>query len=173
MNSDDVGDASDPLYSRFKSYSPPPLANCVAWCHVIGNLLEYFEQVESMNKSQSKEFAKLAGKLEVPFKTPEFANNGICTVWQGMRDKATQMSTFYQEEANILKAGVITELTRLRGDIKKHLSDLDKEGVQGSKKVGKRMDKFVPPPPNPREPSAISPVLFVLAFAFMVVWVVS
>ena len=98
-----------------------------------------------MNKSQSKEFAKLAGKLEVPFKTPEFANDGICIVWQGMRDKATQMSTFYQEEANILKAGVIAELTRLRGDIKKHLTDLDKEGVQGSKKVGKRMDKFVTP----------------------------
>lgn len=64
-------------------------------------------------------------------------------IWQGMRDKALQLSSFHNEEAGQIKAGILSDLTRLRGDIKKHLTDLDKEGVQGSKKVGKRMDKFV------------------------------
>ena len=99
-----------------------------------------------MRKTQSKEFTKVAKTLEVPFKTPEFANDGIATIWQGMKDKALQMATFHQEQASVLKAGTITELTRLREDIKKHLKDIDKEGVQGSKKVGKRMDKFVNSP---------------------------
>jgi uncharacterized protein YdeI (YjbR/CyaY-like superfamily) len=67
-----------------------------------------------------------------------------------LRDKATQLATFNQEQAGLVKAGTITELTRLREDIKKHLKDLDKEGVQGSKKVGKKMDKFVIPPPSLR-----------------------
>ena len=102
-----------------------------------------------MRKIQSKEYTKLAKTLEVPFKTPEFANDGIATIWQGLRDKATQLATFHQEQAGLVKAGTITELTRLREDIKKHLKDLDKEGVQGSKKVGKKMDKFVTPPPLP------------------------
>jgi hypothetical protein len=84
--------------------------------------------------------------LEVPFKSGEFAVDGIATIWQGMRDKMTQLSNFYTEEGNIIKAGVIADLTRVKGDIKKHLSDLDKEGIQGSKKLGKRMDKFVSPP---------------------------
>jgi hypothetical protein len=96
-----------------------------------------------MQKTQSKEFLKLSKTLEVPFKNPEFAPDGIATIWTGLRDKAVQMSNFHNEEAGVLKAGVISDLTRLRGDIKKHLSDLDKEGVQGSKKVGKKMDKFV------------------------------
>jgi hypothetical protein len=96
-----------------------------------------------MQKTQSKEFLKLSKTLEVPFKTPEFAPDGIATIWQGMRDKAVQMSNFHNEEAGLIKTGVIAELTRLRGDIKKHLADLDKEGVQESKKVGKKMDKFV------------------------------
>ena len=116
---------------------------------MIGNLVEYFEQAESMRKTQSKEYTKLAKTLEVPFKTPEFASDGIATIWQGLRDKATQLATFHQEQAGLIKAGTITELTRLREDIKKHLKDLDKEGVQGSKKVGKRMDKFVKHPPYP------------------------
>jgi hypothetical protein len=97
-----------------------------------------------MRKVQAKEYTKLAKTLEVPFKTPEFATDGIATIWQGMRDKATQMAQFYTEQASILKAGTITDLVRLREDIKKHLKDLD-TGIQGSKKVGKRMDKFVFP----------------------------
>lgn len=96
-----------------------------------------------MERSQAKEYQKLSKTLEVPFKTPEFATDGIATIWQGMRDKATQMSTFYSEQAGLIKAGVLSDLTRLKGDIKKHLQDLDKEGVQGSKKVGKKLDKFV------------------------------
>ena len=92
---------------------------------------------------QCKEFTKLSKTLEVPFKTPEFAPDGIATIWQAMRDKASQLATFHNEEANMIKAGTIADLTRLRADLKKHLSDLEKEGVQGSKKVGKRMDKFV------------------------------
>ena len=81
--------------------------------------------------------------LEVPFKTPEFAPDGIATIWQAMRDKAVQMATFHNEEANLIKAGAITDLTRLRSEIKTHLTDLDKEVVQTSKKVDKQMEKFV------------------------------
>jgi len=66
-------------------------------------------------------------------------------IWQGMRDKAVQLSQYHNEEAGVIKAGIIADLTRLRGDIKKHLNDLDKEGREGSKKVGKKMDKFVSP----------------------------
>lgn len=121
------------------------LTHAVAWRSVIGNLLEYFEQLESLHKSQSKEFSKLSKTLEVPFKTPEFAPDGIAMVWQAMRDKATQLATFHSEEASLMKNGVIEELARLKGDLKKHLNDLNKEGVQESKKVSKRMDKFVRP----------------------------
>ena len=96
-----------------------------------------------MEKSQAKEYQKLSKTLEVPFKTPEFATDGIATIWQAMRDKAIQMSTFYNEQAGILKAGVITDLNRMKADIKKDLQSLDKEGIQGSKKVGKKMEKFV------------------------------
>jgi len=98
-----------------------------------------------MQKTLSKEYAKLSKTLEVPFKTAEFAPDGIATIWQAMRDKTMQLSQFHSEEAGFTKAGVVADLSRLRGDIKKHLQDLDKEGIQGSKKVGKRMDKFVLP----------------------------
>jgi hypothetical protein len=115
----------------------------LAWRGVISNLIEYFEQLESYQKTKSKECTKLSKTLEVPFKTPEFAPDGIVTIWQAAKDKATQMANFHSEEANLLKAGPIADLTRLRGDLKKHLSDLDKDGLQGSKKVGKKLDKFV------------------------------
>lgn len=74
-------------------------------------------------------------------------------IWQGMRDKAVQLSQYHNEEAGVIKAGIIADLTRLRGDVKKHLNDLDKEGREGSKKVGKKMDKFV-------RPSSPYPVVF-------------
>ena len=98
-----------------------------------------------MQKTQVKEFTKLSKTLEVPFKNAEFAPDGLPVIWQAMRDKTAQMATFYTEEASLTKAGPITNLNRLKGDIKKHLQDLDKEGVQGSKKLNKRMDKFVLP----------------------------
>jgi hypothetical protein len=106
-------------------------------------LIEYFEQLESYQKTKSKECTKLSKTLEVPFKTAEFAPDGIAMIWQGIKDKSIQMSNFHNEEANLIKGGPIADLTRLRGDLKKHLNDLEKEGIQGSKKVGKRMDKFV------------------------------
>lgn len=144
MSSEDAGSPSDPLYNRFKSTSQTPsLLTLLAWRSVIGNLIEYFEQLESIQKNQYKEFTKLSKTLEVPFKTPEFTPDGIATIWQAMRDKATLLANFHNEEANLIKAGPIADLTRLRADLKKHLNDLEKEGVQGSKKVGKRMDKFV------------------------------
>jgi hypothetical protein len=98
-----------------------------------------------MQKAQAKEFTKLSKTLEVPFKNAELAPDGLTVIWQAMRDKTAQMATFYTEESSLTKAGPITNLIRLKGDIKKHLQDLDKEGVQGSKKLNKRMDKFVLP----------------------------
>src|SRR5271169_4262681 len=110
--------------SRVRLPFPYCIADCgfVAWRSVIGNLIEYFEQLESYQKSKSKECTKLSKTLEVPFKTPEFAADGIATIWQALRDKATQMAQFHNEEANLIKAGPIADLTRLRGDLKKHLS---------------------------------------------------
>lgn len=108
-------------------------------------MTEYFERLESFQNTKSKECQKLSKSLEVPFKTPEFATDGIAKIWQGMKDKAMQMSNFHTEEANLIKAGPIADLRRLRGDLKSHLSDLDKEGLRGSKKVGEWMEKFVFP----------------------------
>ena len=122
---------------------------CVAWRGVLGNLLEYFEQLESFHKQKAKEYAKLSKTPEVPFKTPDFAPDGIALIWQAIRDKNLQLSNFHTEEAQILKAGTIAELGRLRSDLKKHLSDLEKEGVKGSRKVEKKMDKFVRDPATP------------------------
>ena len=130
---------------------------CVAWRGVLGNLLEYFEQLESFHKQKAKEYAKLSKTPEVPFKNPEFAPDGIALIWQAIRDKNLQLSNFHTEEAQILKAGTITDLGRLRSDLKKHLSDLEKEGVKGSRKVEKKMDKFVlTPPPPPQFPIVIA-----------------
>src|SRR5271170_5871149 len=117
----------------------------VAWLNVLSNLIEYFEQLESYQNAKAKECQKISKTLEVPFKTPEFATDGISTIWQAMKDKAMQMSNFHTEEANLIKAGLIADLTRLRGDLKTHLNDLNKEGLRGSKKVEKWMDKFVFP----------------------------
>jgi hypothetical protein len=159
-NSDEIGtDPSDPLYARFKSTSPtdslPPIApppeplptgsslTRVAWRGVIGNLLEYFEQLESFHKQKSKEYTKLSKTPEVPFKTPEFAPNGIALIYQALRDKNLQLANYHAEEATLLKAGTIADLGRLRADLKKHLGDLEKEGIKGSRKVEKKMDKFV------------------------------
>ena len=101
-----------------------------------------------MQKAHSKEFSKLSRTLEVPFKVPftssDLAPDGIATIWRGMRDKAVQMSTFHHEEANLINVGIVTDLSRLRDDIKNHLKDIDK-GLQGSKKVEKNMDQFVRP----------------------------
>jgi hypothetical protein len=160
-NSDDVAtDPSDPLYARFKSTPPPvpsprqasprsPLISSltrIAWRGIIGNLVEYFEQLESFHKQKSKEYTKLAKTPEVPFKSPEFAPDGIALIYQAIRDKNLQLANYHTEEATLLKAGTIADLTRLRADLKKHLGDLEKEGVKGSKKVEKKMDKFVTPP---------------------------
>jgi hypothetical protein len=110
---------------------------------VIDNLIEYFEELESSLRAQAKEYGKLSKIPEVPFKIGEFAPDGIVLIWQALRDKNVQQAQFYTEEANIIKAGALVDLNRLKVDIKKHLSDLNKEGVQGSKKVDKRMGKFV------------------------------
>ena len=96
-----------------------------------------------MQRIKAKEFTKLSKIPEIPFKEGEFAPDGISTIWIGLRDKATQTAEFHSEQANLIKTGAIADLTRLRTDIKKHLADLHKEGIKGSKKVEKRMDKFV------------------------------
>jgi hypothetical protein len=140
-----------PIHSTHDSKVYLHLSNSlrVAWRHVIGNLIKYFEQHESMQKAQSKEFSKLSRMLEVPFKvpftSPDFAPDGIALIWQGMRDKAVQMSTFHNEEANLINVAIVTDLSRLSDDIKNHLKDIDNNGLQGSKKVGKNMDQFVRP----------------------------
>jgi len=95
-----------------------------------------------MLKTQSKEFTKLSKTLEVPFKTSDFAPDGVGIIWQGLGDKANQMSAFHGEQANIMKDGVLRDLNQLREDIKDHLKEV-KEGQNGSKKVGKDIDKFV------------------------------
>jgi hypothetical protein len=120
----------------------PGIALTLAWRHVVDNLIEYFQYSESMQASQSKEFTKLSKTLEVPFKGPDFAPDGIAVIWQGLRDKSNQMSSFYGEQASSMKNGVLRDLHRLRDDIKEHLKEL-KEGQHGSKKVGKDIDKFV------------------------------
>ena len=52
----------------------------LAWLNVLSNLIEYFEQLESYQNAKSKECQKISKTLEVPFKTPEFATDGIATI---------------------------------------------------------------------------------------------
>jgi BAR-like domain len=130
-----------------------------AWRHVIHNLIEYFEEVESMQKTNSKAFLKLSKTLEVPFTKPDFAPDGVALIWQGILDKAVQMSTFHADEAAMVKSGVLRDLQRLRDDVKDHLKDLDKEGKKESRKVERSMDKSVFPP-SPILPHLAAPFSF-------------
>ena len=98
-----------------------------------------------VQKTLAKEYGKLSKSLEVPFKSGEFAADGLAAIWQGMRNKNSELAQLYTEESHLIKTGVLANLNRLKGDIKKHLHDLNKEGIQGSKKVDKRMGKFVNP----------------------------
>ena len=148
--SDEFEDPPDALYSRFKSNFPTKrwLWLLLACRNVIGNLVGYFEQLESYQKTKSKECQKLSRTLEVTFKTPGFATDGSAKrsgkPWETTMvelttpHKAFQMSNFHAEYANRFNS--IT-----RGILKSISLILINKDYKEVKRSENRWDKFVSP----------------------------
>jgi len=95
-----------------------------------------------MQKTQTKEFARMSHLLGLPLETPGFAPDGIMSIWLGLRDRAVLLSEFHSEEARTTKSRIIEELGELRQTIKTLLGDTNKEFATGFEQIVKGMEKF-------------------------------
>jgi hypothetical protein len=136
----------DPLTSRFKiidHFLHDFTSHFLAWRQLLRNLIDYFEHYELMQKSRSKDFTKLSQILDTPVESHNFVPDGVSMIWKGLRENAANSSDFYQDQSNIINAGVVTDLIELQKTIKNALSDTEKEFSEGVEQISKGLEKFV------------------------------
>ncbi|BFZ56602.1 hypothetical protein PYCC9005_003649 [Savitreella phatthalungensis] len=121
-------DPSELLEQRFK-----------AWRSLVSDLESYFKHVEKIHDSNSKDWARVAKTIDVPFQKDQqtFEGSGVRDIFSQLQGHATKLSNDHQTFGNQVDSTLVKGAKRLDGEIKDFVKRLDKDGVKGSKSVSK------------------------------------
>jgi len=120
-------DPASTLENRFK-----------AWRNLVENLESYFKHLEKTHEGTSKDYAKLAKTIDLPFKDRGvFEQAGIQDVFAGLQGNANKLSSDYATHAKSVDSTLVKATKHLSSEIKDFVKRLEKDGVKGGKTVSK------------------------------------
>jgi hypothetical protein len=82
------------------------------WSQKLDNLISFFKQVQQCQKDLSLKYERLSRMADTGF-GDDFANDGIKTVWDAMRDKTKDLSMFYDGLSVSYESLILKDLKRL------------------------------------------------------------
>ncbi|KZT06107.1 uncharacterized protein LAESUDRAFT_700998 [Laetiporus sulphureus 93-53] len=100
-----------------------------AWKIIVNQLIAYFEGIADIQNNVAREMAKLAGVIQVPFRSGNqfLGEGGLQDIYYGIRDKTRAIA---DEQANLgrtVEGSIVQHLEKLRVEIKAHIKNVQND----------------------------------------------
>ncbi|TFK21233.1 hypothetical protein FA15DRAFT_624186 [Coprinopsis marcescibilis] len=101
----------------------------VAWKAIVKQLTMYFEGIADIENNTAKELAKLAGVIQVPFKSGNqfLGEGGLQDVYYGIRDKTRTISDQHANLGRTIDSSIVQHLQKLLAEIKAHIRNVQND----------------------------------------------
>ncbi|TFK35219.1 hypothetical protein BDQ12DRAFT_688422 [Crucibulum laeve] len=109
---------SDVLIERF-----------VAWKAIVKQLIAYFEGIADIENNTARELAKLAGVIQVPFRSGNqfLGEGGLQDVYYSLRDKTRIIADQHADLGRTIDSSIVQHLQKLRTEIKAHIKNVQND----------------------------------------------
>ncbi|EJD49586.1 hypothetical protein AURDEDRAFT_112445 [Auricularia subglabra TFB-10046 SS5] len=109
---------SDVLIERF-----------VAWKAIVKQLIAYFEGVADIESNTAREYTKLAGVIQVPFKAGNqfLGEGGVQDIYYGIRDKTRTIADHHSNLGRTIDGSIVQHLQKTRAEIKAHIKNIQND----------------------------------------------
>jgi GTP1/Obg family GTP-binding protein len=124
-----------PRKKEVRQVTPPPSdpahalqGRFTCWEKRIENLMEFFVQVQRFQREQSRQYANISEIANRKFENEKFADDGIVSIWDGLRTKTAELAKFYHGLYDSYNDNILDDLKIHLADVKHFKSEV--EGVR-------------------------------------------
>ena len=118
------------------------LKRFTAWEKRMDNLIEFFTQIQRFQKEHSKQYLALSDLAGQTFGDEMLPEEGIVSIWRGLRDKTSELARFYDGLFDGYNETIIKDLKTRLSDIRTFKSEIERLRSREATKVSKRQKKF-------------------------------
>ncbi|KAG2017293.1 hypothetical protein CC2G_006812 [Coprinopsis cinerea AmutBmut pab1-1] len=101
----------------------------VAWKAIVKQLCMYFEGIADIENNTAKEMMKLAGVIQVPFKSGNqfLGEGGLQDVYYAIRDKTRSIADQHANLGRTIDSSIVQHLQKLLAEIKAHIRNIQND----------------------------------------------
>ncbi|KAF6757005.1 hypothetical protein DFP72DRAFT_1007552 [Ephemerocybe angulata] len=101
----------------------------VAWKAIVKQLTAYFEGIADIQNNTAKEMVKLAGLIQVPFKSGNqfLGEGGLQDVFYNIRDKTRTIADQHANLGRTVDSSIVEHLRKLGAEIKAHIRNVQND----------------------------------------------
>jgi hypothetical protein len=118
------------------------LKRFTAWEKRMDNLIEFFTLIQRFQKEHSKQYSALSNIAGQTFGDEMLPEEGIVSIWRGLRDKTSELARFYDGLYDCYNETIIKDLKMRLYDIRTFKSEIERLRSREVIKVSKRQKKF-------------------------------
>ncbi|RXW20206.1 hypothetical protein EST38_g5648 [Candolleomyces aberdarensis] len=114
----------------------------VAWKALVKQLTMYFEGLADIENNSAKEMVKLAGLIQVPFKSGNqfLGEGGLQDVYYSVRDKSRAMADQHANLGRTIDSSIVEHLKKLLAEIKAHIRNVQNDTGKLAASVAKERE---------------------------------
>ena len=119
------------------------LRRFTAWEKRMDNLIEFFTQIQRFQKEHSRQYSALSDLAGQTFGDEMLPDEGIVSIWRGLRDKTYELARFYDGLFDCYNETITKDLKMRLSDIRTFKSEIERLRSREAAKVSKRQKKFL------------------------------
>ncbi|KAH7106392.1 hypothetical protein BKA62DRAFT_687045 [Auriculariales sp. MPI-PUGE-AT-0066] len=101
----------------------------VAWKAIVKQLVAYFEGVADIENNTAREYTKLAGVIQVPFRAGNqfLGEGGMQDVYYRIRDQTRTIADHHANLGRTIDGSIVQHLQKTRAEIKAHIKNIQND----------------------------------------------
>ena len=119
------------------------LRRFTCWEKRIENLIGFFLQIQRFQKEHSRQYTSLSELAGQQFGDESLPEEGIRSIWGGLRDKSAELARFYDGLSDNYNETIIRELKMRLVEIRLFKSEIEQLRSSEATKVSTKQKKFL------------------------------
>jgi len=129
-----VNPPTDPAQALLKRFT--------SWEKRMENLIDFFSQIQRFQKDHARQYTALSEISGQYFGEEVLPDNGVMSIWRGLRDKTAELARFYDGLSENYNETILKELRMRFADIRLFKSEIERLRSSEAAKVAEKQKKF-------------------------------
>lgn len=119
------------------------LRRFACWEKRMENLIEFFGQVQRFQKEHSRQYTTLSYLAGHHFGDENFPEEGIVSIWRGLRDKTAELARFYDGLSDNYNETILKDLRMRLAEVRLFKSEIERLRSREAAKVAEKQKQFL------------------------------